>query len=101
MERTDITARKHGGVQESADANPAEADKYRDRVIVLGYVIACPNGVTSKEVAASMGKPLNAISGRFSELQKSNQIQKSGLRRDGCAVWVPYVEPEQGQKELF
>jgi hypothetical protein len=43
--------------------------------------------MTSKEVAEWLESPLNAISGRISELKAMGKIQQIG-RRDGCGVYV-------------
>jgi predicted transcriptional regulator len=40
---------------------------------------------TSKEIAEFLNRPLNAISGRLSELKAIGKIEKTGQRRDGAA----------------
>ena len=45
-------------------------------------------GATSKEVAAAIGKPVNCISGRLSELKMTGQLKKSELTRRGAAVLI-------------
>lgn len=44
-------------------------------------------GCTSKEVAEFLDRPLNTLSGRFTELESKGEIEKSGERRDGCNVY--------------
>lgn len=45
-------------------------------------------GGTSKEWARHVGKPLNSVSGRFSELHEQGLIRKSGRRREESMVWI-------------
>lgn len=45
-------------------------------------------GCTSKEIAAAMGKQLNCISGRCSELRAMKWVKDSGARREGAAVLI-------------
>jgi len=79
----DICERKHGGNAESIAANPSQAAKTIGRQEVmntLGY-----SWLTSKEIASLMGKDLNCISGRISELKALGMVEKTGVRRGGCA----------------
>jgi len=50
-------------------------------------MIHLTNGLTAKEYAGIIGKGLNAVSGRFSELKKAHKIKITGDKREGCAVW--------------
>lgn len=86
----DPTERKHGGNEESVAAHtkvtPSKTETYRkimDLVRARGEF-----GATSKEVSYAMGKQLNCLSGRFSELRAMGWLKDSGLRRDGAAVLV-------------
>lgn len=86
----DPSARKHGGSPESQAAFARAAPTLSQaRALVLEIVRrAGAGGATSKEIAARMGKGLNAISGRCTELVEGGLIRKNGLRRDGAAVLV-------------
>ena len=84
----DITSNKHGGNAESVSAfetiERTLANRQND---VLSAFLSHPSGMTSKEVAEWLESPLNAISGRISELKAMGKIQQIG-RRDGCGVYV-------------
>lgn len=54
---------------------------------LLEWLINQLDGGTAKEFALWHEKTLNAVSGRFSELQAKGLIYKTTDRRDGCAVW--------------
>ena len=63
----------------------------QSRAEVLAVIMAAGgDGITSKEVAAILGKPLHCISGRVSELKHSGLVcSKIGAKnRAGCAVWI-------------
>lgn len=81
---TDVCDARHQGNAASIDANPDSSDKQRDRELVL-KIINNSLGVTSKEIAEQMGKSLNCISGRISELKRSDLIEVFG-RRDKCGI---------------
>lgn len=88
MKTQDICERKHGGAETSQDAfKHAEASIKQTQQEILDLLQHLTLGITSKEYAAIVGKGINAISGRFSELAKMGRIHKTGDRRDGCAVW--------------
>lgn len=61
------------------------------------YKKAGANGLTSKQLAKKMQKPLNAISGRITALRDKKLIMDSGYRRDKCRVMVVLDE----QVEMF
>ena len=87
-EMNDITQNKHRGNANSAAAYETIADTLTNRQNdVLSALLRHPAGMTSKEVAEWLESPLNAISGRISELKAMGKIRKAG-RRDGCAVLV-------------
>jgi len=80
----DVCQARHQGNIASIDANPDSTDKQRDREMVL-EIISKSQGVTSKEIAEQMGRRLNCISGRISELKQSDLILVGG-RRGGCGI---------------
>lgn len=83
----DVCARKHLNAPTSVEANK-RVDKSKDRAFILALIEK--NGTTySKEAAREMNKPLNAISGRFSELRyKEKAIELvAGLVIEGCQVF--------------
>lgn len=85
---TDITSNKHGGNAESIASYETILENLANRQNdVLSAFLRHPNGMTSKEVAEWLESPLNAISGRISELKAMGKIQQIG-RRDGCGVYV-------------
>jgi hypothetical protein len=98
----DITRNRHRG-------NPASVAAYErslfthendeERVYLHIILVTGPSvgrdGVTSKEVAAALGKPLNAISGRLTSLKMKGKIRGTGVRRDGAEVLVACAEMEK------
>lgn len=87
---TDITARKHGGNENSQKANlrvaPYKAPM-RERIRV--FIGGCDwHGATLKEICASFNKLPHELSGRISELKADGLIFDSGRRRDDSAVLV-------------
>jgi|JFJP01.1.fsa_nt_gi predicted transcriptional regulator len=85
----DVCARKSRGNAERAEANAKAAGGKRDaRLAVLALIRqAQGEGMTCKEVAARLGKWMNAVSGRFSELKALGIVRQAG-RREGCGVYV-------------
>lgn len=79
----DICENKHQQNAESVAANPGKESKQRDRIRVYQIVLD-KSGITSKEIAKMMKRPLNCISGRITELKKTGQIMAIG-RENGCA----------------
>ncbi len=61
------------------------------------YRRAGAKGLTSKELAKKMQKPLNAISGRITGLTQKQLVKDSGYRRDKCRVMIVVDE----QMEMF
>jgi len=95
----DYCGEKHGGNAESEAAfdRLVESGALREmQAVVLGAVeSAGPDGITCKELALALGKGMNELSGRFSELCAKHMIRRKETfggrdtsRRDGCAVWV-------------
>lgn len=86
MQTTDISIGKHGGSETSIAANKiAERGKncWRSRVTVYA---SGRKDFTLKEICGAFGRPLNALSGRLSELKRDGVLVNTGSRRDGCAV---------------
>ena len=85
--KTDPTKNKHGGnAQSNAAFEKIEETLTHRQNAVLGIIRDCVNA-TSKDVAYWLCSPLNAISGRITELKAMGKIKQIG-RRDGCAVYV-------------
>ena len=61
------------------------------------YKRAGAAGLTSKELARKMQKPLNAVSGRITALSQKGLLKDSGVRRDKCRVMIVVDE----QMEMF
>lgn len=85
---SDITARKHGGNEQSVAANPSSVFKDKMHGIILEE-LARGDG-TGKELAHRLGMEFNAISGRFSEMKLEAHrlmwIRETGERRSKGAV---------------
>jgi len=81
----DITYRKHKGNASSKAANPRQSSK----ALVQGQILELlqvNKRLTGKEIALMLGKPFNAISGRFSELKALSKIRGTGIRKDGSEL---------------
>jgi len=85
MLNDDICSNKHQQNTQSREANK-RVNKEIDRLRVL-TIIREKGQATSKQIANIMGKGLNQISGRITELKADAIIEDTGLRRDGCAVF--------------
>ena len=86
--KTDITKNKHGV---NAQSNAA-FEKISGKINTMQQQVAiainrASAGATSKDIAHWLRRPLNAISGRITELKAMGKIKQIG-RRDGCAVYV-------------
>lgn len=85
----DICEGKHGGAFTSQQAferaKPTLAQSRQD--VLLAVEMSLDHGITAKEYADKSGKPLNAVSGRFTELARDGWIFRTDERRDGAAVW--------------
>lgn len=82
----DICQNRHRGNSRSNAVNPSEDSKINDRTFIVNYLKK--NGTTySKEIARLMGKQLNQVSGRFSELKKDNIIEATDEVKEGCSVY--------------
>ena len=85
MMTDDICKNRHLGNEQSETANH-KCNKDSDRQRVLEYFEKHDNG-TSKEIARYLGKQLNCISGRLTELRADNLIKALGITREGCQVY--------------
>jgi len=83
----DVCRNRHLGNPQSVVANPSMGRKRRDKAWVF-EIIGSSKGVTSKEIALRMGRRLNCISGRISELKKEGLVRVDGTR-DGCGILKP------------
>lgn len=82
----DITANRHGGNEASAAANE-KVDKEVGREKVISAFRELDGVSYSKQIARYLNKPLNAISGRISELKVLGIIVSAGLgRTEGCEI---------------
>ena len=94
-ETPDICAGRHGGNEQSAQANERGATgRAEQRARVLAEIERAGRaGLTCKELAERWGVGMNAISGRFTELKTSGDIWQAvddnGNRivRDGSSAW--------------
>lgn len=86
----DPCERKHGGNELSKIAHSkvvhSKQETYKKIIALLRA--RGEYGCTSKEIAAAMGKQLNCISGRCSEIRAMGWVKDSGIRRDGAAVLI-------------
>ena len=81
----DITSRRHKNNPSSRAANPKQSSK----AIIQGQILELlqvNKRLTGKEIALMLGKPFNAISGRFSELKAMAKIRGTGIRKDGSEL---------------
>lgn len=74
----DICAGRHGGSPESATAFERIAEKLPEaRAKVYRHITQTgPSGLTADELSAKTGIPVNALSGRFTELKVEGLIHK-------------------------
>ena len=89
----DITKQKHKGNLRSVAANPVDISKSKIKVEII-KLLENPWfhdgkkgwGLSSKEIAELLDRPLHSVSGRLSELKRYGLIEESGKVLDGCAV---------------
>jgi DNA modification methylase len=88
LEASDVTARKHGGNQNSEAAHDSVKDHKRVMCAkVFEYIVAQRDrGTTSKETAAALKMPLQTVSARMADLLALEMIVESGERRGGCGI---------------
>jgi predicted HTH transcriptional regulator len=82
----DITSGRHRGSQESMEAFAQASLAIKDRHRDILRLYERNGAMTAKEVAQCLGKQLNTISGRLSELRAGQYLEPTGLRREGSAV---------------
>ena len=83
----DITSNKHRGNDQSKEANK-KVNKLADRQKIVDYLKEYKVG-TSKDFARYLGKQLNQISGRLTELRLDNIIEPNEcfgntVVKEGC-----------------
>ena len=84
----DPTAPKHGGNAESAAAFARAAAGRRGIYAEIIAWLAARGDGTCNEFAEATNRTPNEVSGRFTELCRDlRQIERTGVRRDGCAVY--------------
>ncbi len=82
----DITSSRHGGNEESMAAFEKASLHIHDRHRTILRLYERHGSMSAKEVAQALGRTLNAISGRISELKAGLYLEPIGLRREGSAV---------------
>lgn len=94
----DITISRHRDNAASNDANRrARESKSKVRAAIYAILCAMPDA-TSKELAVKLDKPVNAISGRITELKVAGLVRETPYRRGGAAVLTAV---RNGQPTLF
>lgn len=95
----DPTRHKHGGTDTSRAAwKKARRGRARCQIEVLDVLHgAYPDGLTGKEIAARIGKPFHAVSGRITELLEECLVRKSAEIRNGGHVI--YLEKGESSSE--
>jgi hypothetical protein len=93
----DVTASRHGGNEQSRQANlRASVFKETNRERIRTQIAACGfAGATLKELKIAKGDRFlypNELSPRLTELVAMQLIFPSGRRRDGCSVYVAQRE---------
>ena len=81
----DVCFNKHQGNEQSITANKS-VNKDNDRALVLKFITEHQTAY-SKQIARYLGKQLNCISGRLTELKADNLIIETGDRKEGCAIY--------------
>lgn len=80
----DICQQKHKGNKSSQAANPHRQSKAKMKEEILALLRH--NNLTGKQIAELLNVPFNAISGRFSELKASGDIEATCDRIEGSCV---------------
>ena len=105
----DPCARKHGGNEQSREANKKNLKRREaQRMAVLEHITnAGTHGMSMKEVAKAMSTQFSSVSGRGTELKRLGMVEENGEVREGSAVLVatgtvriPKPEPDKPKKEL-
>ncbi len=83
---SDVCARRHRGSAESVNANAAigpHKGELRERILAR---LRFPGPATVKEISSDLNIHYTTVSARLSELKADRLIEKTGERREGCAV---------------
>lgn len=87
----DINARVHGGNKQSNEANKRVAPfkaSVRERILeIMRARDARGLGTSRRHAADILGKEAGQISGRFTELKVTGEIQETGRTEDGFMVY--------------
>lgn len=82
----DVCSSRHKGNEESAAAFEKASLSIRDDHRTILGIFDRNGGMTSKEIAQALGRPLHSVSGRLTELKAGMYLEKTSMRRDGSAV---------------
>src|SRR6266481_9735429 len=90
----DPTRHKHGGTDTSRAAwEKARRGRAQCQQQVLDVLRqAYPEGMTGKEIAAALGKPFHAVSGRITELLEDGLVRKGEIRNGGRVIYLETAE---------
>lgn len=95
----DICISRHRDNAASNEAN-ASVRPFKEDVRARILAIAEEMGTfTSKDIARRLGKNINAVSGRLSELIAEKKIRPTAYRRERCAILE--IVRTSGQPRLF
>jgi hypothetical protein len=91
----DVTARKHGGNQQSIAANlrssafkETNRERIRTQIASAGFAGLTINELRIYDDKKQRFKPANELSPRLTELVALRLIYPSGRQRAGCSVYV-------------
>lgn len=85
----DICSNRHRGNAASVAAFTQAQLKFgTQREEIYALLRSRRMGLTSKEIAPHFGWPLNAMSGRLTELKRDGKIRGTKQRRNGAEVLV-------------
>lgn len=94
----DVCTRNHHNNPESRAAFEAiEPHLGRLQILVLSFIATRDAGATVKNVRECLKMEHQTASARLTELSQAGHIDRTGVRRDRCAVWK--ITP-QGAKAL-
>jgi DNA-binding NarL/FixJ family response regulator len=85
----DICRRKSRGNPHSEAANQrVHPVKLTSREEIFSLIAVARDGITSKEIARKLNKPLHTVSPRLCELKSEGRIAATDGSRDGAAILV-------------
>lgn len=87
----DVSARKHGGNEQSENANlVAQPGKAKAREMIYNVLLSREKrGATCREISRIINRPMHSISGRITELIAEGRAKKhEWITRDGGRVIV-------------